>query len=209
MNVSEWSLILFTVLGQMAVGAFIILGALHFYALQKAGVEEADRLSDRALIAIFIVMLLGFLASVLHLGNPLNAPKSVTNLGTSWLSREILLGVVFAAFAGLFTVFQWRKIGSFALRNVIAVIAALVGIGLVSSMSMVYMIKTQPGWNTFATPVSFFTTTLLLGAVALGAALVANYAIEKKNNPDCEEVQCGLLQGALRYIAVLNHRPWH
>jgi anaerobic dimethyl sulfoxide reductase subunit C (anchor subunit) len=203
MNVSEWSLIIFTVLGQMSVGAFIILGVLHFYALRKAGAEEADRLSDRALIAIFIVMLLGFLASVLHLGNPLNAPKSVSNFATSWLSREILLGVVFAVFAGLFTILQWRKVGSFAFRNVIAIITAVIGIGLVASMSMVYMIETQPGWNTFATPLSFFTTALLLGAVSLGAALVANYAIVKRKNPDCEDVQCELMKGALRWISIL------
>ena len=204
MNVSEWSLIIFTVLGQMAVGSFIILGAIHFYAMRKAGVEEADRLSDRVLIAIVIVMFLGFLASVAHLGNPLNAPKSVLNIGSSWLSREILLGVVFAAFAGLFTLMQWQKIGSFAVRNVVAVISAVIGIGLVASMSMIYMMETQPGWNTFQTPLAFFTTALLLGSVALGAALVANYSIVKRRNPDCEEVQCELMHGALRWLAVIS-----
>ncbi len=204
MNVSEWSLIIFTVLGQMAVGSFIILGAIHFYAMRKAGVEEADRLSDRVLIAIVIVMFLGFLASVAHLGNPLNAPKSILNVGSSWLSREILLGVVFAAFAGLFTLMQWQKIGSFAVRNVVAVISAVIGIGLVASMSMIYMMETQPGWNTFQTPLAFFTTALLLGSVALGAALVANYSIVKRRNPDCEEVQCELMRGALRWLAVIS-----
>ena len=33
----------------------------------------------------------GVLASLTHLGYPLNTLKTMKNLGTSWLSREILL----------------------------------------------------------------------------------------------------------------------
>jgi anaerobic dimethyl sulfoxide reductase subunit C len=204
MNVSEWSLIIFTILGQMAVGAFLVLGVVHFFAVRKAGVEEADRLSDRALLAIGVVMILAFLASLLHLGNPFNAPLAVTNLATSWLSWEILLGVIFAVLGGAFGITQWRKISTFAVRNVIAILAAIVGIGLIVSMAMVYMLETQPAWNTFQTPVSFFTTTVLLGSLALGTAFVANYAYVRRNNPACEDIQCELMRGALRWIALVS-----
>ena len=204
MNVSEWSLIIFTILGQMAVGSFMVLGVIHLYAFRKAGMEEADRLSDRALLGIGVVMILAFLGSLLHLGNPLNAPRSILNLGSSWLSREILFGVIFAILGGLFGIMQWRKMGSFTLRMIIAILAALVGIALVVSMAMIYMMETQPAWNTFATPVSFFTTTLLLGSLAMGAAFVANYAYVQRKNPGCVDVQCGLMRDALRGIAVVS-----
>jgi len=90
-NLREWALIIFTVFAQMSVGSFVILGILHFLAARKIKLEEADRLSDRALLAIGPVLVLGLLASFAHLGNPLNAPRAVTNLATSWLSREIFL----------------------------------------------------------------------------------------------------------------------
>ena len=202
MNTREWALILFTILAQMSVGSFIVLGVVHFFASRKAGQEQADRFSDLALLAIFPVMGLGLLASLLHLGNPLNSYRAVTNLDSSWLSREVLFGILFALVGFAFALMQWRKVGSFAVRNVVAWVAAVFGIGLVLSMSMVYMLPTQPAWDTFATPVSFFTTTLLLGSLALGAAFVINYAYLQKKDPGCAEAQCELLRSTMRWIAI-------
>ena len=63
MQTAEWALVIYTILIQMAVGAFLILGAMHVLAYRKAGAEEADRLSDRALYAIGPVVVIGVLAS--------------------------------------------------------------------------------------------------------------------------------------------------
>ena len=204
MNVRDWALITFTILAEMSVGAFWVLGAVHYFSARKAGAEQADRLSDRALLAIVPVLALGVLASLLHLGNPLNAYRSVTHLSTSWLSREVLSTVLFLVVGGVFAFMQWKKIASFAVRNVLAWIAALIGLFLVYSMSNVYLLPTQPAWNTMATPVSFFTTTLLLGVLAVGAAFVANYAYIKRAAPDCADIQCVLLRGSLRWFAVAS-----
>ena len=162
-------------------------------------------MGDRSLIAIIIVLGLGMLASLLHLGSPLAAPRAVTNFATSWLSREILSGSIFVVLGGLYTILQWFKLGSITLRIVIGWLAGLVGIVLVFCMSMIYyVLPTQPAWNNLATPISFFTTTLLLGALAMGAAFVANYAYVKKINPDCADLQCQLLRSTLRWIAVVS-----
>ncbi len=201
MEFREWALILFTILGQMSVGAFIVLGFVHFYAVRKEGEVEADRLSDRALLIIGPVLILGLLASLLHLGDPLNSFRAVSNIGSSWLSREILFGVLFAVVGGIFAIMQWRKISRFAVRNIVAWIASLVGIALVYSMSRVYMLPTQPAWNTVATPILFFTTTLLLGLLAMGAVFVANTAYLRRKS-EVHEVQVDLLCGALRWISV-------
>jgi len=202
MDIREWALIAFTILSQMSVGAFVVLGLVHFFAARKAGEAEADRLSDRALLAMGPVVVLALVVSLFHLGNPLNAYRAVANIGQSWLSREILASVLFAATGGLFALMQWRKIGAFALRSVIAGIAAIIGLVLVYSMAMVYQLPLQPAWNTIGTPIAFFTTTLLLGVLALGAAFVANYAYVRRQAPDCAERQCELLRGALRWFAV-------
>jgi len=202
MNARDWALITFTILVQMSVGSIWVLGVAHFLATRKYGAEEADRLSDRALLALVPVIALGFIASLLHLGNPFNAYRAVTNLGSSWLSREIFFGVIFAVLAFVFALLQWRKIGPTILRTVIAWLAALDGLVLVFSMSNVYMLQAQPAWNSWATPVSFFATTFLLGALAMGAAFVANYAYLQRKKADCAEAQCTLMRGTLRWIAV-------
>ncbi len=202
MNARDWALITFTILVQMSVGSMWVLGVAHFLAARKYGNEEADRLSDRALFALVPVIALAFIASLLHLGNPFNAYRAVTNLGSSWLSREIFFGVIFAVLAFVFAFLQWRKIGPLLLRNVIAGLAALVGLVLVFSMSNVYMLQAEPAWNSWATPVSFFATTFLLGALAMGAAFAANYAYLQSKKADCADAQCTLMREALRWIAV-------
>jgi anaerobic dimethyl sulfoxide reductase subunit C (anchor subunit) len=204
MNTQEWALIAFTILTEMSVGAFLVLAVVHYYVAKKAGVEEADRMSDRVLVAIIVTLGLGLLASLFHLGNPLNAPKAVTNLATSWLSREILAGVIFAVLGLIFVILQWFKVGSAALRNVIAWIAALVGIVMIYIQARIYMIPAQPSWNTFATPITFYVTTLMLGVLAVGAALVVNCAIIQKKNPDCADKQHDLLRNVIRWLAIAS-----
>jgi anaerobic dimethyl sulfoxide reductase subunit C (anchor subunit) len=202
MDVREWALIGFSLLTQLAVGAFVVLGIVHYFAQRAKGAAEADRLSDRALLAIGPVLALGLVASLFHLGNPLNAPRAVTNLGSSWLSREILLSVLFVAVGAVFAFMQWRKLGSFGLRAAIAAAAAVIGLAAVYSMSMIYQLPTQPAWNTAFTPVTFFVTTLLLGVLAVGAAFVANYAYVQRTTPGCAQAQCELLRASLRYFAI-------
>lgn len=204
MNVQEWALVIFTILAQMSVGSFLVLGVVHFYAARAFNMEEADRLSDRALMAIGPVILLALVASLFHLGTPINAYRAVVNFGTSPLSREVLGSVSFTLIGGLFAIMQWRKIGSFALRNVIAWIATIVGLVFVYFMANVYLVPAQPAWNTLATPILFFATTLLLGALAMGAAFVANYSYLKRTEPEGTEAQRTLLRSSLRWIAIVS-----
>jgi anaerobic dimethyl sulfoxide reductase subunit C (anchor subunit) len=203
MNVKELSLIAFTILGQMSVGAFVLLGIVHFFAQRKAGIQEADRLSDRALLAIGPVLVLGFLASLFHLGSPLNAPRAISHVGVSPLSFEILAGLAFAVLGALFAFMQWRKLGSPTLRSTLAIVTALVGLVFVWAMTQVYLLPTVPAWDTPLTVISFFTTTLLLGAMALGAAYVANYAVLRRQKAGEDNTQLSLLRDALRTIALL------
>lgn len=204
MNTQEWSLIVFTVLAQMSVGSFLILGIVHYLVRRAEGAEQADRFSDFALLAIGPVLALAMLASLGHLGNPINAPRAITNLTTSWLSREILFGVLFTIGGAAFAFMQWRKLGSYVLRGALAFITALIGLVFVYSMSQVYMLPSQPAWDNIATPISFFATTLLLGLFAMGGAFVGTYAYMRRSDPDCAAKQCTLLRRTLRWIAVAS-----
>lgn len=205
MEVREWALILYTILAQLSVGAFIVMGIVHFYASRKAGIAEADRMNDRALLAIGPLLVLAMLASLFHLGTPTSAYRAISNVGSSWLSREILFTVLFLIVGGVFAVMQWRKLSTPQIRNGVAVVAALIGVALIFSMAQIYMVRTVPVWDTLATPVSFFTTTFLLGSFAVGIAYVLNYSyMQRRQEPGCGEtgVQCELLRTAMRGVAV-------
>lgn len=180
MHVSELPLVTFTILAQLAVGSFVVLGVVQLVARRRGGAAVVDRLSDPALYAIGPVMVLGLLASILHLGNPINMLHTIRHWDSSWLSREILFGCTFAALGAAFAVCQWRHWFTPVLRQVLAGVTAVVGLGLVYVMSMVYMLPTVPAWNTWATPVSFFTTTLLLGTLNIGAAFVGVTAYRRR-----------------------------
>ncbi len=204
MNPNEWALVVFTVVMQMAVGAFVILGGVHFFAARRNGIDEADKLSDRALLAIGPVVVLGLLVTFLHLGNPINAPRAIAHFATSWLSREIILSLTFGILGAAFAFMQWRKISSATVRNALALIVAAVGLVLVFTMSMVYQLVTIPAWNTVATTVAFFITTFLLGSLALGAAFVANFWYVRRKNMDPQNVQYSMLATSLRWIALIS-----
>ncbi|RYV49292.1 dimethyl sulfoxide reductase anchor subunit family protein, partial [Pengzhenrongella frigida] len=172
MNTHELPMIIFTVLGQMSVGAFVVLGIVQVAAARRYGAGAIDKVTDPALYAIGPALVLGLGASMLHMNDITNTLNVVRHLGTSPLSAEIVFGVAFAGLGFVFAAAQWFKWGTPRLRQVLAGLTALVGLGLVASMSMIYYtLVTVPAWHSWATPVQFFTTTFLLGTLAVGAAL--------------------------------------
>jgi anaerobic dimethyl sulfoxide reductase subunit B (iron-sulfur subunit) len=175
-DMKAWSLITFTLLSQMAVGAFLALGVLRSLLAPKAGMAVVDLLSDSVLLVIEPVMILSLLISLLHLGTPRNAYRAFTNVRSSWLSREILFATLFAGAGAVLVGMQWFNIGAFGTRSVVAWIATLFGLALLYAMSRVYMLRTVPSWNSLATPLSFLATSLLLGGSAVSVAILSNYA---------------------------------
>ena len=202
MELREWALIVFTILAQLAAGSMLVLMVLRAYATAKAGVKEADRLTDGPLFMVFPIMGLALLSSLLHLNNLKNIIGAVPNLATSWMSREVIISVAFVVVVFIYTLLQWRKVGSAVLRDVIGWIAALVGVAQVYAMGLVYMIRTQPSWNTIATPISFMVTALLLGVLAVAIALVVNYNSLQKRDAAAVGIQAELLRSVLQGIAI-------
>lgn len=81
----EWPLVIFTVLGQCVVGALIVSGIGWF-----AANNDADRQRIvRGMFFLWLLMGIGFIASVMHLGSPLRAFNSLNRIGASGLSNEI------------------------------------------------------------------------------------------------------------------------
>jgi anaerobic dimethyl sulfoxide reductase subunit C (anchor subunit) len=189
---NERSLVAFTLLTQMAVGAFLTLGALDVWAGGLTGQPSAQALTNGALLAIGPVVAAALLASLLHLGTPGNAWRALANLRSSWLSREILFALAFAGLGGLFAALRWSGAGSPALRSCVALAAALCGVALVYATARVYRLRTVQSWDTPLTAVSFFATALLLGSLGVGTGLVL-----------LPDVPDALVTGPLHAIAVV------
>lgn len=183
MNMHELPMIIFTVVAQMCVGAFIILGGLQLWLGQKTDAKTADRLTIPILYVIGPLLILGLITSMFHMNDITNTINVIRHWQSSWLTREILFGVGFAAAGFLFAFMQWFRIGSQNLRTTIAIIAAAIGIGLVWSMSQIYAsLETVPAWNTWVVPVQFFATALLLGAALIGVSLLITAVV--RNNTE-------------------------
>lgn len=203
MVTSELPLVIYTILMQLAVGSFIVIELVRYLSSSNTGTQDTSRLTNRALFVLGPVSILGILASFAHLKIPLHAPYALTNVGTSWMSREIWLSIIFTAFIVVYSVMQGRNLGSQTIRVIVAVVTGIAGIALIYSMASVYMIESYPAWNTLATPFSFYVTTFLLGSVFAGAAFTANYFYVRRTDPKCEEVQCMLLKKSLKWITVV------
>ncbi|WP_273859881.1 DmsC/YnfH family molybdoenzyme membrane anchor subunit [Photobacterium sp. GSS17] len=158
----EWPLILFTVLAQTAVGAFLLLGAVILG--NKLCVGVTGRL-HKGMFFIWVLMGLGFMASTMHLGSPLRAFNALNQVGSSWLSNEIFTGSLFFALGGGYWLLEILDKGAQSLRKVLLLAAMTVGIVFMYSMIKVYLIDTVPTWNTVYTPLAFVLTTIISGLI--------------------------------------------
>ncbi|MEH8710214.1 DmsC/YnfH family molybdoenzyme membrane anchor subunit [Klebsiella quasipneumoniae] len=167
----EWPLVLFTVLGQCVVGATLISGLVW---LELADQREARQRLVRSMFFIWLLMGIGFLASVMHLGSPLRAFNSLNRVGASALSNEIASGALFFAVGGFWWLLAVLEKMPAALGKIWLVIALLLGLLFILAMTRVYQIDTVPTWYTGYTTSAFFLTVLLSGP--LFAALLLQMA---------------------------------
>lgn len=182
MNTHELPMILFTVIAQMSVGTFIALGIIDLLLSHRNDNRTVRRITEPVLYAIGPALVLGLAVSMLHMNDVTNVFNVIMHWQTSWLSREIIFGMGFAGLGFLFAILQWFRIGSDLLRRIVGLLTAVVGIALVWSMAQIYAtLEAVPAWNTPIVPFHFFMTTLILGALSVGGALMLTVMIRKRN----------------------------
>jgi anaerobic dimethyl sulfoxide reductase subunit B len=146
LHLDELPLVVFTLLGQAAAGVAVIS---LFTRSQSASL----------ILTIGVLILLAALASLLHVGRTSQVWRAPTNGGTSALSREILMLILFAA-AWLVA---WRAPSAGRLGM------AVCGVALVYAMAEVYAIEGIAGWSRWRTHVAFASSAVLLGGVGVVA----------------------------------------
>jgi len=196
----ELPLVIFTICAQMSVGSFVTLGIIQLLG-SRVPAATMEKVTRPALYAIGPLLVLGLAASTFHLGSPLRAPNAILHWQESWLSREILLGIAFLVLGAAFAIVEWFKLFHYRLRQALAAVTAFVGLFLVYAISQVYSLRTVPAWSTSYTWIRFFTTTFLLGGLAVAAALViAAFYRARKGAHDADAMR--LLTNSVRGIAL-------
>jgi anaerobic dimethyl sulfoxide reductase subunit C (anchor subunit) len=163
-NRSEWSLVFFTTLTQMAVGAFVIWGL-------AAGLLPSPNLFNTGLYPIILLysvlaaLALGALTAATHLGRPFAAVFSLSNWRNSWLSREALLALGFGLVVLVVLVLQFFETSSIWIGRLVILVGLLSGFSLVFGISRLYRLRTVPAWDNMGTPLTFSITSMLNGIV--------------------------------------------
>ena len=159
-------LIAFTLLAQMAAGGLWwmtwLLTPLWLLVEHQASFL---RLLPVLLTGSFLAV--GMSASLAHLGTQGRVWRAVTHLRKSWLSREILMGLLFGGgwllAAGAAALGQYHPAWNWP--------ALVLGLGMVLSMAQVYRLRAVPAWNTWRTNAGFLVSALLLGELLMAVVL--------------------------------------
>lgn len=150
------TLVIFTFLSQMAIGAF---ACLFFIDTYKEKISE--RSTVISLITILAISAVAVVVSVFHLGHPFAAYRALLNFGASWLTREIVFFPLFMFFVLLYTFFAKTK----AQKQILGWTTVVFGAVTIFSTAMIYTIPSVPAWNNGTTLAAFFLTALLPGPI--------------------------------------------
>lgn len=182
MNSEFLPLIIFTLLVQWSVGVFCIVTYFQSIYLKKA--EDRNTLFEFQRAKQFLTiptMALALIVSLFHLGDPIGGYRSIYNLFSSWLSREVFLATLFFGLLIVQVLLRKRMVLSkkSGFLQTYDLLVCLIGVGEIFGMSGVYFSTIIPMWSQFYTYVLFFGTTLLFGSTGI---LFASHWVKDKNN---------------------------
>ena len=170
MMIHELPLVIFTVLAQSAVGAWLVFSVV----LCTTTNAQSRHYVHKAMVVILALLGVGFIASVAHLGTPMRAFNSLNRIGESMMSNEIGCGAAFFALAGLYWLLAIMRKMPIGLGKLWLIVTGIISLIFMVVMNLVYHIPTVPTWNT---P---FTSCLFYGSVALGG-IALSYALLMAN----------------------------
>lgn len=108
------------------------------------------------------VIMVALILSLFHLGTPLGAYRSIGNIGSSWLSREILFSCLF--FVLWIVGFALERRGKW--NQILGWVNSIVGVAVVFAMASIYASSILPAWSNPNTYLAFYGTTILFGAAS-------------------------------------------
>jgi anaerobic dimethyl sulfoxide reductase subunit C (anchor subunit) len=189
---------------QLAVGAFAILWLIRFLTASKFSPQQIDRIISNPILVIAFTSVVAMGGAHFHLSKPFHSYLAVLNFQSSWLSREIVFSVLFflTTMSVLYlTYFQTHRR---KLITGLGWLAILFGIILIYCMARIYMIPTQASWNSPTVIISFYTTTLLLGIMAIACLMVLDLKFSEIKMSDDIELRSQVIRYSLGGLTALT-----
>lgn len=203
MNLREWALPVYTILMQLAIGAFTALWVIRTFSAARLTKEALDRLVRQPLFIIFITGVIAMVGSHFHLSRPYLSFFAILNIRSSWLSREIFFTVLFMISISSLCLFQLLKRGNERVISALGWIGIVVGFAAIYSMSRIYLLPTQVAWNTSITIYTFLSTAILLGALSMAAILVLDVKFSEIRKIENLPGHDRIVYRALRWLALV------
>lgn len=204
MNVREWALPVYTILMQVATGSLLMLWVIRLYVRSKFGARLMNRVTSNPLMVLFLTVLLATIGSHFHLSKPFYSFMAILNFKSSWLSREVFFTVIFMITVGCLTYLLDDHNKHERLTSFLGWLCICLGGASIYCMSMIYLLPTQPSWDSPLTVATFFTTALLLGAMALPALLVLDLKIRPDIDDEEKKARGEVIYASLTWFALLS-----
>jgi len=212
LSTRENPLVIFTLVTQMVVGAFLFFFLAPQFGLNVLQVETAPLIWPLIMFALIGIQTLALILSTLHLGRPHRFYRAFNNLRYSPVSREVFGVALFYNSLGAYVVLKglpiltsWLPADFIAMATIFFAWAAVItGISALYFMHSIYRIKARPYWNHWQVLTSFYGTMLSLGGLFVGLSsslfLVDNLILMQHLAPF---IALGLL---LEIIGLIFHR---
>jgi len=152
----QWPLIIFTTFIVLSAGTF---GSVAIISLK----EKYEQIQLPGLIIAFSALVIGGIASVLHLQTPERYFGQFGNIA-SGINQEIIM----MALVGIMMVIYFillKQRGN--VNKAVKLISAVLSFFLVLVMAHSYMMAAIPAWNTILLPVYYLINALLLGVLVI------------------------------------------
>ena len=154
----EWSLLIYSVLVGISVGPFAVMAL-------TGCLDGHRKLCKWGSLVGLASLVLGGIAAFTHLKAPQYVTYIFTNLGSP-MGLEMLVTVFTGLVAVLFAAQMWFDFWPQGRRIVawVGLIGALASVLLIGKM---YMLPARPMWNTWLLPLTFLTTSVVSGLLAM------------------------------------------
>lgn len=184
MNLREWALPVYTILIQLAVGSMTTLWVLRAVFRSRYPAAQLEVVLRNPVAIILITTSMAMVGSFFHLSRPYFSFLAIFNVGASWLSREVFFTVLFfAAVAGLWFL-QGHVEGHTQAKTLVGWAAVLFGATIILCMTNCYLLPSQAAWNTAFTPLSFYSSAIVLGASASLTMLTVDLQFTQISYPE-------------------------
>jgi len=166
------SLLLFTYIGQAAIGLILVRETL----ISAGIISREDQTSKKSQYAITLMLLTSLGIAFMHLHNPLKAVYALSNLTNSPLSMEIGSLTVLLGLSVILSYITFKSTNG-RFRRGLSLLSAIFAVILLATMMMVYYLPSVPAWNRPATPIAFVFTVVSAGTALFAIMLTRENSI--------------------------------